>query len=47
MRVRLARSANASAIAIIYNQGFEDRVGTFETALRTGTLVAFWPDGIH
>src|SRR5713226_9066840 len=47
MRVRLARVADAAAIASIYNQGIEDRVGTFETDLRTETMVASWFDGIH
>jgi L-amino acid N-acyltransferase YncA len=47
MRVRLARSADAAAIASIYNQGIEDRVGTFETDLRTEAMVASWFDGLH
>lgn len=47
MRVRVATVANASAIATIYNQGIEDRVGTFETQLRTEAMVASWFDGIH
>ncbi len=47
MRVRLARSADAAAIASIYNQGIEDRVGTFETDLRTEAMVASWFDGFH
>ncbi|GHO68533.1 N-acetyltransferase [Ktedonobacter sp. SOSP1-52] len=47
MRVRVATVADASAIATIYNQGIEDRVGTFETQLRTEAMVASWFDGIH
>lgn len=35
MRVRLARLEDAPAIATIYNQGIEERIATFETALRT------------
>lgn len=47
MRVRLATSADAAAIAAIYNQGIEDRVGTFETELRTEAMVAAWFDNVH
>ncbi|GHO48763.1 arsinothricin resistance N-acetyltransferase ArsN1 family A [Ktedonospora formicarum] len=44
---RLATIADAAAIAHIYNQGIEDRVGTFETELRTEAMVASWFDGAH
>jgi phosphinothricin acetyltransferase len=47
MRARLATQADAAAIASIYNQGIEDRVGTFETKLRTTAMVASWFDGVH
>jgi len=47
MHVRRARVTDAAAIAAIYNQGIEDRVGTFETELRTATMVSSWFDGIH
>jgi L-amino acid N-acyltransferase YncA len=47
MRARRATVADAAAIAAIYNQGIEDRVGTFETALRTEEMVASWFDGQH
>lgn len=47
MRVRLARAADTTAIATIYNQGIEDRVGTFETELRTEAMIVSWFDGIH
>ena len=33
--VRLARLADAAAIAAIYNQGIEERIATFETECRT------------
>jgi L-amino acid N-acyltransferase YncA len=33
--IRLAIEADAAAIAEIYNQGIEDRVATYETALRS------------
>lgn len=35
LRVRLATAADAAAIADIYNQGIEERIATFETALRS------------
>lgn len=47
MRVRLATPADAAEMAVIYNQGIEDRVGTFETELRTEAMVASWFDGSH
>lgn len=47
MRVRLATQADAAQIAAIYNQGIEDRVGTFETDLRTEAMVQAWFDGRH
>jgi L-amino acid N-acyltransferase YncA len=47
MRVRVATKADAAAIAVIYNQGIEDRVGTFETDLRTEAMIAAWFDGSH
>src|SRR5215813_2596401 len=37
--VRLARLADAAAIAAIYNQGIEERIATFETALRTAAYM--------
>jgi len=46
----LARAAtpnDAEAIARIYNQGIEDRVGTFETRLRTRQEIEAWFDGVH
>jgi phosphinothricin acetyltransferase len=45
--MRLATKADAATIATIYNQGIEDRVGTFETDLRTEEMVASWFDGKH
>ncbi|GHO84105.1 arsinothricin resistance N-acetyltransferase ArsN1 family A [Dictyobacter formicarum] len=47
MDVRLATPADASAIATIYNQGIEDRVGTFETRPRTPEDITRWFDGRH
>jgi L-amino acid N-acyltransferase YncA len=47
MQVREANPVDAAVIADIYNQGIEDRVGTFETDLRTAEMVASWFDGIH
>ncbi len=47
MRARRARVADAAAIAAIYNQGIQDRIGTFETELRTEEMIISWFDGIH
>lgn len=47
MSVRPATSPDAGAIARIYNEGIEDRVGTFETRLRTPENIATWFDGVH
>ncbi|MBI1259671.1 MAG: GNAT family N-acetyltransferase [Chloroflexi bacterium] len=42
MMTRLARPDDAPAIAVIYNQGIEDRVATFETRLRTEADIRAW-----
>jgi L-amino acid N-acyltransferase YncA len=47
MQVRSATPSDAVAIATIYNQGIEDRVGTFETHLRTKEDVQAWFDDVH
>lgn len=47
MRVRTATTGDASAIAAIYNQGIEERIATFETALRSDDDVLAWFDGVH
>jgi L-amino acid N-acyltransferase YncA len=47
MTARSATPADAAAIARIYNQGIEDRAGTFETRLRTPADIAAWFDGTH
>lgn len=47
MWVRVASLADAAEIATIYNQGIEDRVGTFETELRTEGMIQSWFDGKH
>jgi phosphinothricin acetyltransferase len=44
---RDATRADAEAIARIYNEGIEDRVGTFETRLRTPGEIRAWFDGVH
>ncbi len=47
MTARSATSADAEAIARIYNEGIEDRVATFETRPRSGADIASWFDGVH
>lgn len=47
MHSRVATLDDAAAIVGIYNQGIEDRVGTFETEPRTAALVQTWFDGQH
>jgi L-amino acid N-acyltransferase YncA len=42
-----ARPEDAGAIALIYNQGIEDRMATFETRPRTEEDVRRWFDGRH
>ena len=44
---RAASDADAEAITSIYNQGIEDRVGTFETRARTPADIRQWFDGRH
>jgi L-amino acid N-acyltransferase YncA len=44
LRTRLAEAADAPAIARIYNEGIEDRVGTFETEPRSEADVLGWID---
>jgi L-amino acid N-acyltransferase YncA len=45
--VRAATPEDAARIAQIYNEGIEDRVGTFETRPRTVDEVRAWFDGRH
>ncbi len=47
MYARPATPGDAAAIAAIYNQGIEDRVGTFETRPRAPEDIAQWFDGVH
>ena len=47
MHARAATSADAAAIAHIYNVGIDDRVATFETRHRTAADVERWFDGRH
>jgi phosphinothricin acetyltransferase len=45
MIARAATTADAEAIARIYNQGIEDRSATFETRPRTADEIRAWFDG--
>ena len=47
LRARVASPADAPAITRIYNEGIEDRLGTFETRPRVEPDVASWFDGRH
>ena len=47
LSARRASHDDASRIAQIYNEGIEDRVGTFETRPRTEQEVREWFDGVH
>lgn len=42
METRMAKPDDASAIALIYNEGIVDRIATFETRLRTAEDVRGW-----
>lgn len=42
LAARPARPADAAAITAIYNQGIEDRIGTFETEPRQPADIAAW-----
>jgi phosphinothricin acetyltransferase len=47
LRPRPASPEDAPAITRIYNDGIEDRLGTFETRLRTEADIRDWFDGRH
>lgn len=47
LAARPASPDDAPIIAQIYNEGIEDRVGTFETRPRTAQDVVAWFDGAH
>jgi L-amino acid N-acyltransferase YncA len=47
LNARAASPNDAAILAQIYNEGIEDRVGTFETRLRTPADVRTWFDGVH
>ena len=47
LAARPASPDDAPILAQIYNEGIEDRVGTFETRPRTVQDVAAWFDGKH
>src|SRR5580700_65634 len=44
---RLATIGDAAQLAVIYNEGIEDRVATFETRPRSAEDVRGWFDGRH
>ena len=44
---RAASPGDVPAIAQIYNDGIEDRLGTFETRPRSADEVRAWFDGVH
>jgi phosphinothricin acetyltransferase len=45
LQVRDATVDDAAAIALIYNQGIEDRIATFETSPRSPEQIAEWFGG--
>lgn len=45
LTVRLAAEQDAATMALIYNQGIEDRVATFETRLRRTEDILRWFQG--
>ena len=47
LTARAASPADAQAIAMIYNEGIADRIGTFETEPRGADQIAAWFDGRH
>src|SRR5687767_15953947 len=47
LAARSASPDDAPILAQIYNEGIEDRVGTFETRPRTVQEVLAWFDGVH
>ncbi len=47
LSARAASPGDVPAIARIYNEGIEDRVGTFETRPRTVDDVRAWFDNVH
>src|SRR5688500_18816340 len=47
LAARPASPDDAPILAQIYNEGIEDRVGTFETRPRTAEDVIAWFDGVH
>ena len=47
IQLRVATSADASAIAYIYNQGIADRIATYETEPRSPEDIQAWFDGVH
>lgn len=45
MKARVGRASDAAAIAVIYNQGIEDRIATFETSPRSAQQIEPWFTG--
>jgi L-amino acid N-acyltransferase YncA len=45
LTARAASLTDASAIALIYNEGIADRIGTFETEPRSAQQIEAWFDG--
>ena len=47
MTARAATPDDAAAIALIYNEGIQDRVATFETRPRSSDDIRQWFDHVH
>lgn len=47
VETRSARIEDAPAIALIYNQGIDDRLATFETRHHSPQEIEAWFDGFH
>jgi phosphinothricin acetyltransferase len=47
LSARAASPGDAPIVAQIYNEGIEDRVGTFETRPRSAEDILAWFDGLH
>jgi L-amino acid N-acyltransferase YncA len=47
LTARAASPADAKPIAVIYNEGIADRIGTFETEPRSPQQITSWFDGRH
>jgi L-amino acid N-acyltransferase YncA len=47
MQIRGANVADADGIAMIFNQGIDDRIATFETRPRSPEEIMKWFDNVH